>query len=197
MTNPYYDLLRKSVTQPGEAARVLASVKLSTSEIAQAALLLALVSVVARYGLLWFLVSLSPTPAYLTDYAVWADVAMQFGGIYLAIFATVILGRAMGAMIPFPKAAATYIWFNLLVTLGSLLMLGAFYLLGGVGMLVSLAVGIWALWAMAHFWSMLLGRDNLLLGLVLGVVSILLASTITVVVVGMLGLPVMEISTDV
>ena len=122
---------------------------------------------------------------------------MQFGGIFLSIWATIILGRAMGAVISFPRAATTYIWFNLMLTIGSLAMLAAFYFLGGIALLVSMAVGIWALWAMAHFWSSLMGRDNLLMGLVLGVVSMLIASTITVVVVGMLGLPVMEIATDV
>ncbi len=197
MKSAFVDLVRQSLTRPAEAARVLVALKLSNAEVLQATALLAVLSVIARYGLFGFLVAYSPTPVGLTDYNVVADLAMQFGGVYLAILTIIILARGMGARVAFADAAAVYIWFNLMLTLASFVMLLAFYALGSIAVLVSAAVGIWGLWAMAHFWAVLVARDNLLVGLGLGLVSVLIASSVTVVVVGVLNLPVMEITANV
>lgn len=191
------DLVRLSLTRPAEAAKILVSVRLSNAEIGQAALLLAILTVFSRYALFVFLVTFSPGPAILDNGAVLADLAVQFAGVYLTIFATIILGRAMGAVIPFGRVAVVYIWYNLMLTVASFGMLAGFYLLGSFALLVTVAVGVWGFWALGYFWAALLGHEKWLPGVVLGVVSILIASTIMMVLVQAVNLPVMEIVTDV
>jgi len=187
------DFTRKSVTHPGEAARLLLTLRLGTLALVQAILALALVSVILRYLLLDFIIANTAQDLTVGEYFVLADIFMQLVGIITAIF--IILGavRVFGMTRGFAPVATIYVWYNLLVSVASLGILATFYLFGALVVILSAAVAIWALWAMAHFWSALLGRDNLLAGLGLGVASLLLSSSVTVYLANVLGLPVMGI----
>ncbi len=196
MTN-FTDLVRLSVTRPQEAARLVLSLRPTNAVILQGALLLAILSVLLRDALVAYTTSFSPDPVAVIYPPVYIDLAEQFFGVYLVSYLTVFLARIFGISIPFARSATIYIWYNLMLSIAGFVMVGGFLLLGGLGLVLSMAIGGWAIWAAAHFWAVLMGSDKLFFGFLLAVVPVILGSVITVMLAGMLGLPMLEFANDV
>lgn len=193
MPLPLLELARESFFRPRTAAPNLIGLKLSRNVIAEAAMLLAVLTVLSQY-LLFIFVQNKATDIWRVEFSMpLIDVAVQFVTAFVVAQVVVILARGIKVEISFSDAMAVYLWFNFLLVVLLAVMIFASFLIGAAGMIFILFIAVWGPYCLAVFWSELLGTKNLLLGLVIAVVAFLIATAISVFVVSVLGLPVMEI----
>lgn len=186
-------LARESFFRPRTAAPNLIGLNLSRNVIIQAAMLLAVLTVLSQY-LLFVFVQTQATDIWKVSFSMpLIDVAVQFVTAFFVSQIVVILARGIRIEVAFKDAMAVYLWFNFLLVVLLAVMILASFLIGAAGMIFILFTIVWGPYCLAVFWSELLGTKNLFLGFVVAIVAFLLASAISVIVVGMLGLPVMEI----
>lgn len=187
------ELARESFFRPRTAAPHLIGLNLSRNAILQAALLLAVLTVLSQY-LLFVFIQAQTTDVWTVKFSVpLVDVAMQFANAYIASQIVVLLARGIRVNVAFSDSIVVYLWFNFLLVILLSAMIAASFLFGFVGVILVLFTILWGPYALAVFWSELLGSTNLFLGFVVAVVAFLIASAISVIVASILGLPVMEI----
>lgn len=193
MPLPLLELARESFFRPRTAAPNLIGLNLSRNVIAEAAMLLAVLTVLSQY-LLFVFVQNQASDIWRIEFSMpLIDVGVQFITAFIVAQVVVILGRGIKVEIAFSDAMAVYLWFNFLLVVLLAVMIFASFLIGAAGMIFILFTAVWGPYCLAVFWSELLGTKNLLLGLVVAVVAFLIASAISVIAVSTLGLPVMEI----
>ena len=193
MPIPLLELARESFFRPRTAAPKLIGLNLSRNVIIQAAMLLAVLTVLSQY-LLFVFVQTQATDIWKVSFSMpLIDVAVQFVTAFFVSQIVVILARGIRIEVAFSDAMAVYLWFNFLLVVLLAVMILASFLIGAAGMIFILFTIVWGPYCLAVFWSELLGTKNLFLGFVVAIVAFLLASAISVIVVGFLGLPVMEI----
>ena len=193
MPIPLLELARESFFRPRTAAPKLIGLNLSRNVIIQAAMLLAVLTVLSQY-LLFVFVQTQATDIWKVSFSMpLIDVAVQFVTAFFVSQIVVILARGIRIEVAFRDAMAVYLWFNFLLVVLLAVMIFASFLIGAAGMIFILFTVVWGPYCLAVFWSELLGTKNLFLGFVVAIVAFLLASAISVIVVGFLGLPVMEI----
>ena len=197
MPNTFVDLVRKSFFRPREAARYVADLNLTRPVIAQAVLLLAILTVIMQYFLLVVMASTALIPTEVVFNLPIGDILFQAAGAYLTSYIVVLLARAAGITVAFEASIAVFIWFNMLMLVLMGLMLLTFYLLNAASLIIIMFSIVWLPVALTLYWSELLKTQNLFLAFVVPVVAILLASAISVVVAAILGVPLMEITTNV
>jgi len=193
MPIPLLELARESFFRPRTAAPHLIGLNLSRNVLIEAALLLAVLTILSQF-LLYTFIQTQAAEAWTVKFSMpVVDVAVQFVNAYIVSQIVVMLARGISVNVTFSDAMAVYLWFNfLLVVLLSVMILTS-ALFGAFGMFVVLFTIVWGPYSMAAFWSHLLGTQNLFLGFVVALVAFLIASAITVIVANMLGLPVMEL----
>lgn len=197
MPMPFLELLRESFFRPRSAARIILSLDLSRDAIIMATLLVSILTVLSQFLLFTVSQSLAEGAWSVSFSLPVGDVALQFVGAYLVAQIVVMLARAVKAEVNFADSIAIYLWFNFLLVILLSTLVVAIYFLSGFGLLMVVATLIWVPYALAVYWSALLKTQNLFLGFVVAVVAFLIASAISVVVAGIIGLPVMEISPNV
>ena len=197
MSIPLLELARESFFRPRTAAQHLIGLNLSKDVILQAAMLLAVLTVLSQYLLFVFFQSQVPEVGTLTFSAPFVDVAIQFVNVYIVSYIVVLLARGIRINVDLSDAIVVYLWFNFLLIVLLTVMISATFLFGLVGSILIFFIILWAPYTIAVFWSKLLGSENLFLGFVIATVAFLITSAISIVVVGALGLPVMEITQNV
>ncbi|MCK4860775.1 MAG: hypothetical protein KAS85_02525 [Rhodobacteraceae bacterium] len=193
MPIPLLELARESFFRPRTAAPHLIGLNLSRNVIIESALLLAVLTILSQF-LLYTFIQTQATEAWTVKFSMpVVDVAVQFVNAYFVSQIVVLLARGIRVNVAFGDAMVVYLWFNfLLVVLLSVMILTS-VLFGPFGIFVVLFTVVWGPYALAAFWSHLLGTKNLFLGFVVAIVAFLIASAISVIVAGILGLPVMEL----
>lgn len=187
------ELARESFFRPRTAAPHLLGLNLSRNVIIQAAMLLAVLTVLSQY-LLFVFVQTQATDIWRVEFSMpLFDVAVQFATAFIVSQIVVILARGISINVTFQDAMAVYLWFNFLLVVLLALMILSSFMIGAAGLIFILFTVIWGPYCLAVFWAELLRTKNLFLGFFVGLVAFLLATVISAVVVGILGLPVMEI----
>ena len=193
MPKPFMQLARESFFQPRTAAPSLIGLNLPRDVIAQAVLLLAVLTVLSQY-LLFTFINLQLPGAWIVEFPVpVGDVALQFVGAYVVSQIVVMMARGLQIEVRFTDAMVVYLWFNLLMVLLLTAMIVAAFVIGPVSFILILFTIFWGPYAMAVFWAELLQTKNLFLGFVVAVLAILIGSAISVIAASILGLPMMEI----
>ena len=193
MPIPLLELARESFFRPRTAAPHLIGLNLSRDVIIQAAMLLAVLTVLSQY-LLFVFVQTQATDIWKVKFSVpLVDVAIQFVNAFIVSQIVVLLARGIRVNVSFSDSIVVYLWFNFLLVILLSAMIAASFLFGFFGFILILFTVLWGPYALAVFWSELLGSTNLFLGFVVAVVAFLIASAISVIVASILGLPVMEI----
>ena len=193
MPIPLLVLARESFFRPRTAAPHLIGLNLSRDVIIQAAMLLAVLTVLSQY-LLFVFVQAQATDIWKVKFSVpLVDVAIQFVNAFIVSQIVVLLARGIRVNVSFSDSIVVYLWFNFLLVILLSAMIAASFLFGFFGFILILFTVLWGPYALAVFWSELLGSKNLFLGFVVAVVAFLIASAISVIVASILGLPVMEI----
>jgi len=193
MPIPLLELARESFFRPRTAAPHLIGLNLSRTVLIEAALLLAVLTILSQF-LLYTFIQTRAAEAWTVKFSMpLADVAVQFVNAYIVSQIVVILARGIRVKVTFSDAMVVYLWFNfLLVVLLSVMILTSL-LIGPFGMFIVLFTVVWGPYTLAVFWSYLLGSKNLFLGFVVAVVAFLIASAISVILASIVGLPVMEL----
>jgi len=187
------ELARESFFRPRTAAPYLIGLNLTRNTIVQAAMLLAVLTVLSQY-LLFVFVQNQATDVWSVQFPMpLADVVVQFVTAYIVSQIVVILARAVSIDVKFRDAMAIYLWFNLLLVALLAVMIVTSFMVGAAGLIIILFTIVWGPYCLAVFWSELLQTKNLFMGFFVGMVAFLLATAISAVLVGVLGLPVMEI----
>lgn len=187
------ELARESFFRPRTAAPNLIGLNLSRNVLVEAAMLLAVLTVLSQY-LLFIFVQTQATDIWKVEFSMpLVDVAVQFATAFIVSQIVVILARGVSINVSFQDAMTVYLWFNFLLVVLLAAMILASFMIGAAGMIFILFTVIWGPYCLAVFWSELLGGKSLFLGFFVGVVAFLLASAISVIIVSILGLPVMEI----
>ncbi|PCJ74768.1 MAG: hypothetical protein COA53_08215 [Rhodobacteraceae bacterium] len=193
MPIPLLELARESFFRPRTAAPHLIGLNLSRNVLIEAALLLAVLTILSQF-LLYTFIQTQATEAWTVKFSVpLIDVAVQFVNAFIVSQIVVLLARGIRVSVAFSDAMAIYLWFNFLLVVLLAVMILTSALFGAFGMFVVLFTIVWAPYTLAVFWSHLLGTKNLFLGFVVAVVAFLIASAISVVLASILGLPVMEL----
>ena len=191
------ELARESFFRPRTAAPYLLGVNLSRNVIMEAALLLAVLTILSQYLLFNFIQTQAAEEWTVKFTMPMVDVIVQFVNAYIASQVVVLLARGMRVKITFTDAMAVYLWFNFLLVVLLTIMILTSALFGAFGLLIVLFTAVWGPYALAVFWSNLLRTKNLFLGFTVTIVAFLIASAISVLVVNILGLPVMELIANV
>mgnify|MGYP006935315179 CR=1 FL=1 len=193
MPIPLLELARESFFRPRTAAPHLTGLNLSRNVLIEAALLLAVLTILSQF-LLYTFIKTQATDAWTVEFTMpVVDVGVQFVNAYLVSQIVVMLARGIRVNVTFSDAMVVYLWFNfLLVVLLSVMILTS-VLFGPFGVFVVLFTIVWGPYTLAIFWSQLLGTKNLFLGFVVAIVAFLIAGAISVIVANILGLPVMEL----
>ena len=197
MPETFVDLVRYSFFRPREAAKVITRLNYPRPVITQVVLLLAVLTVLLQYFLLGFYERQSPTPVTVTFPLPFWDIALQFGGAYLASYIVVFLARVARVNITLTASLITYAWVNFMMLILMSSALISYYVFTPVFLIILVFTLIWTPIALTVFWSELLGNKNLFLGFTIPVLAILLTSAISIILASALGLPLMEITTDV
>ncbi len=193
MPTPFLNLLRESFFRPRNAARYILTLDLPRDAIVMATLLISILTVLSQFLLFTISQSLAEGAWTVTFSMPIGDVALQFISAYLVAQIVVMLARAVKSEVTFADSIAVYLWFNFLLVILLSIMVFAIYVLAGFGLLLVVFALVWLPYALAVYWAELLQTKNLFLGFVVAVVAFLIASAISVVVAGIIGLPVMEI----
>ena len=191
------ELARESFFRPRTAAPYLLGVNLSRNVIMEAALLLAVLTILSQYLLFNFIQTQAAEEWTVKFTMPMVDVIVQFVNAYIASQIVVLLARGMRVKITFTDAMTVYLWFNFLLVVLLTLMILTSALFGAFGLFIVLFTAVWGPYALAVFWSHLLRTKNLFLGFTVTIVAFLIASAISVLVVNILGLPVMELIANV
>lgn len=193
MPIPLLELARESFFRPRTAAPHLIGLNLSRNVLIEAALLLAVLTILSQF-LLYTFIQTQATEAWTVKFSVpLVDVAVQFVNAYIVSQIVVLLARGIRVNVAFSDAMAVYLWFNFLLVVLLAVMILTSALFGAFGMFIVLFTIVWGPYTLAVFWSHLLGTKNLFLGFVVAVVAFLIASAISVIIASILGLPVMEL----
>ncbi|OUS08285.1 hypothetical protein A9Q96_02170 [Rhodobacterales bacterium 52_120_T64] len=193
MPIPLLELARESFFRPRTAAPHLIGLNLSRNVLIEAALLLAVLTILSQF-LLYTFIQTQATEVWTVKFSVpLVDVAVQFFNAYLVSQIVVMLARGIRVDVKFSDAMVVYLWFNILLVVLLSLMILTSMLLGPFGIFVVLFTIVWGPYALAVFWSQLMGTKNLFLGFVVAVVAFLIAGAILVIAASFLGLPVMEL----
>jgi len=193
MPIPLLELARESFFRPRTAAPHLIGLNLSRNVIIEAALLLAVLTILSQF-LLYTFIQTQATEVWTVKFSMpLVDVAVQFVNAYLVSHIVVLLARGIRVSVTFSDAMVVYLWFNFLLVVLLSAMILVSVLIGPFGMFIVLFTVVWAPYAMAVFWAHLLGTENRFLGFVVALVAFLIASAISVVIASILGLPVMEL----
>lgn len=197
MPETFVDLVRYSFFRPREAARVITRLNYPRPVILQVVLLLAVLTVLLQYFLLGFYERQSPTPVTTSfPLPIW-DIALQFGGAYLASYIVVFLAKAARVEITMTASLITYVWVNFMMLILMSTALITFYVFTPIFLIIIVFTLIWAPIALTVFWSELLQKENHFLGFIIPVLAILITSAISIIIAAALGLPMMEITPDV
>jgi len=193
MPIPLLELARESFFRPRTAAPHLIGLNLSRNVLIEAAMLLAVLTILSQF-LLYTFIQTQANEAWTVKFSMpVVDVAVQFINAFFVSQIVVLLARGVRVNVTFSDAMVVYLWFNfLLVVLLSMMILTS-ALFGAFGMFIVLFTVVWGPYTLAVFWSHLMGTKNLFLGFVVAIVAFLLASALSVIVAGILGLPVMEL----
>jgi len=190
-------LVRDSLLKPRDAARALLGVSLSDAVILQGALLSGILSVIALIAVYTSLATISPEVQAPHVPMIFADVTLAVLTVFVTSFVVVVLAKGVNADVSLRQSLTFYIWFGM-VESGMMIAISlALFLLGPVGILSFLAAGVWGIWAMGLFWTILLQRDGYFTGLLVIILASLIAVTILSILAAALNLPVMELPTDV
>lgn len=187
------ELARESFFRPRTAAPYLIGVNLSRNTLIEAAMLLAVLTVLSQYLMFWFAQNYAPDILMVNFSVPIIDVAIQFAGVFLASQIVVIFARGIGRDVSIADSVTVYLWFNFLLVVLLTVIILASVVFGAAAMILILFMLFWGPYTLAVFWSELLGTSNRFLGFVVAVVAFLMTSAISVVVSSILGLPVMEI----
>lgn len=191
------ELARESFFRPRTAAPYLLGVNLSRNVIMEAALFLAVLTILSQYLLFNFIQTQAAEEWTVKFSMPVVDVMVQFVNAYIASQIVVLLARGMRVKITFTDAMTVYLWFNFLLVVLLTIMILTSALFGAFGLFIVLFTAVWGPYALAVFWSNLLRTKNLFLGFTVTIVAFLIASAVSVLVVNILGLPVMELIANV
>lgn len=197
MPETFVDLVRYSFFRPREAARYITRLNYPRPVILQVVLLLAVLTVLLQYFLLGFYERQSPTPLTATFPLPFWDIVIQFGGAYLASYIVVVLAGAAKIKVNMAASIITYAWVNMMMLILMSAALITFYIFTPAFLIIVVFTLIWTPIALTVFWSELLGGNNRFLGFIIPVLAILLTSAISIITASALGLPMMEITTNV
>ncbi|HSF91049.1 MAG TPA: hypothetical protein VLA51_02475 [Paracoccaceae bacterium] len=188
------NLARDTLFRPRLAARALRDWTLSVATVTEAALLLACLSTLSKYLLLRYLTSLNFEEDVVISGPPIGDVIVQFGAIYVASVTIQVLGRMFNRNIPLIQSLKLYIWFNLVFFVMATALLGLAAVLPAVAAAMSIALVLWSIYAVGQFWAEMLGGNNPILGFVLVLTAMILASILTVLAADVIGIPMMELA---
>ncbi|MGE4610551.1 MAG: hypothetical protein AAED33_03985 [Paracoccaceae bacterium] len=193
MPKSLFALVRESIFQPRVAARYIANVSPSSEVVFLGALLLAVASVLSQYLMFGFVSRALIDDWTMTFNMPFIDVAFQFIRIFVIAQVTVFLAKRISFDVQLFDVVKVFVWYNLILQLLFGLTILVMLMFGLIGLLIILFTAFWAPYAAALFWSELFDTKKLFLGFAIAVVAFLIASAISAVVAGFLGLPVMEI----
>lgn len=193
MPIPLLELARESFFRPKTAAPELIGLNIPRNKLIEAAMLLAVLTVLSQY-LLFLFIQAQGAGAWGVSFSVpFVDVGLQFANAFIASQIVVLMARVLRVNVSFVDSLVVYLWFNLLLIVLMGLMIATSFFFGIMGIVIILFTIFWGPYTLAVFWSELLETKNLLLGFVVAVVAFLLASAVLVIIAGILGLPVMGI----
>lgn len=175
-------LIRDSFVRPRDAARYLLSLNLPNNVLLQAAILRSVLSVLAWALMSMTMISMSTDVVLPEDIPPLINVILGLVGIILTSYIVVQFARLLGVKINLATSATVYIWFGLLESAMMIVILLAMYLFGSSMALLFIGAAFWGIWAMALFWSEVLGGKNVFVALPV----IIGASLITVTLLGLL-----------
>lgn len=182
------ELARDSLFRPRVAARKLLKADLSAASLREAALLLACLSTISKALLLRYLLEFQTETSYQVTGSPIADAAVQFGSIYLAVYAVKVIGRCQ-----FQDSMVIYVWFNLLFFTMSIFLMGLAVLLPALSIAFTLLMLGWAIWAVGKFWAELTRSGSAIAGFFVALSAMLVSSVLTVLIAETFGLPMLEI----
>lgn len=197
MPLPFRQLIRDSFLKPRDAARALLRLNLPDAVLLQGALLSGIMSVIALIAVYNSLATISPDVRAPYVPMIVADVTLSFLTVFVTSAMVVVLAKGVKADVSFRQSLTFYIWFGLIESSLMIAISLALILLGPVGILSFLAAGLWGIWAMGSFWTVLLQRDGYFTGLLVIILASLIAVTILSILAGVLNLPIMELPTNV
>lgn len=197
MPNSFPQFVRDGLLRPRIAARYLLDLNLSMSVIAQAAVLLAVLSTLALFFIYDLMERYSTDPIEIVTPPLLISIFVQLVFIALCSYVVTLLSPAFGKKVPFRASAAIFVWFNLLQLAASVAGLLTVLLFGLLAFFVPIIPLIWTIWAIGKYWGELVENESNFMGFVLVVAAILITLPILGLLVALLGLPTAGVLTDV